>query len=796
MAQPLRLFIRNLSAGPDGPWSLVHGYGDDVNGSARPFAFIETSGNATLYAATSGRLSVIPPYDPCRDFFDLNAVPSMWNIVPPETLTLYLSVSPRQMLGMPAAGPLRGFVYLNVETKSIESSLAECLDWAGLPPTAASSSQKLLCFARGLLDVWVSAGHAIGKAAPWQGSTAKRRAGFSALYPFPEDPAYAFDSMRDLFEEPQTDVDALLNLIPKRWPVLNPALPATDILTLCGQRLYPMTTLRRLKEKLTPSEWRQLGNNQKRLWRQRLFKRAGWASPMNVAPPFEFDDLDWENIFQLEAVVEFYMNYPDPWSGHSPRIRENPAPSDPIGDSLTGTAAVVTGHSVTLDGSPDLTRVVVHHDFLHLDADSARPSRTYRIIGVDAASSRVTVDAVPTTNSPSPWRIDLFRTVDFLVPSGNAATSVGNVVKLDGQPDLSRIRVHHDIITFAGLPTSFLITGIDLNAHTVTLAASPNLSSPSGWSIAVRPALVLIDPFGPRRQGKTAIAVSGAPKDLKLSDAEAGIQVSASFDTLYLPANTGLAHASRAFRIEGIKNGPIVTLDVDPAVGPGEQQWHIQCGIGGSLPDVDYTFNDYHGGADHYDGVLFVVYDGAVRGRFRWTSFSSWINGKTGEKSRSIRGNRSYTFESRRADTKNWINHAFIIREFGAELSSSDDPVLQGARHYYASKVTEGTQHAIFIHDGNRGDSNSSEGCLVSCRFYALRKSLIDIQQTERQRLGLGTDPVLERLRFDRKTLEECRTEAKRLFNTNSVDAVSNNDWASKINGTLWLVRPDEKPLS
>jgi hypothetical protein len=75
-------------------------------------------------------------------------------------------------------------------------------------------------------------------------------------------------------------------------------------------------------------------------------------------------------------------------------------------------ARLVAPSVVELDGAPDFRRINVNFDTIFLNEDLARPSRAYRIVGVDPVLPRVTVAGEPRFDGPSRW----------LLPSGVSGT--------------------------------------------------------------------------------------------------------------------------------------------------------------------------------------------------------------------------------------------------------------------------------------------------------------------------------------------------------------------------------------
>lgn len=173
--------------------------------------------------------------------------------------------------------------------------------------------------------------------------------------------------------------------------------------------------------------WRELAEQQKALYRERLLARARPAPVVPGVPPalrlvaptpFDFDDGDWQNPFQLEAVIEFYLNFNDPWRPSPPQLvgqnvpRLPPPPNasngyesvdlttgwhlvvvDAFGGRLNGASARAAHGVLTLDGPPDLAKVNPGFDTIYLP-DATGP-RTFRIIAVDNGGHTVTVDGAP-----------------------------------------------------------------------------------------------------------------------------------------------------------------------------------------------------------------------------------------------------------------------------------------------------------------------------------------------------------------------------------------------------------------
>ncbi len=794
MPKPLNLFIQP----PFTDWTLVFTYGAEVpQPPAGPVIHnhlrLQTTGAGPLFAAADGKLSVRPPIGGILDPTDQIAPPDPGTPLPP-TITLFLHLSslvasqPTFRAQVSQINGITGWAYLNVETASLEAALAELLDKATIPPGTLTRADIVGLLVRGMLDVEVTAGHAIGNAAAQGASAGSRQIGFTALTSTgPMDLASVYDLMRDFVADSQSDLDDFIILAPKSWPVIEAALSTDQAIKYTQSVLYPMPVLENLRTRqplpLSPAQWRQVGDNQKTLWRNRLLSRVGHAPPGSAGPPFAFDTMDGENIFQLEAVVEFYVNLNDPWRPGPPFTDGENKPRSP---------------------------------FL---ADGITPNPDYLI-------------------------------VDFLDPAGSAATVVGNVVTLDGAADLTLVRANYDTLFLSNdtaplSPTHpnglYRITAVSPATRTVTLQATdtPTLTGGSSpWVIKLRPTLVLIDSFGARDglRGNNATASPAAPNVLMLDGPPDLSKVNPNFDTIYLPADT--ARPSQTYRIIALDNqAHTVTLDSNVALAGGASTWHIPAGISGELPALDYhdlgpggsRQPDGTRGYDHYDGLLFIVQGGTIRHSIRWTSFTSCAYQAGSQNLSSVRGNeaffpgvlgsRQYDFRSYRSpnvgsDLSTDHNKHALFRNYCFLVVDADShypvPGVRKARFYFSTPVTDDSTNgnpvdgglgktAVEIHRGTQHGAQAgsgSAGCLVSPSIFDLRNWLIAIyeeeyaafygpgQQDREVMKAFGSNDTCETLW--KNTTTQTGPLAKRL-----ADA----DWNDKIVGALWVIRPDERPL-
>jgi hypothetical protein len=73
---------------------------------------------------------------------------------------------------------------------------------------------------------------------------------------------------------------------------------------------------------------------------------------------------------------------------------------------ITGDSASGNGFELTLDWTGDLSKLDPARDLIILSTDTARSSKSYRIVAVDNAAKKLTLDGVPAlATAVSPWRI-------------------------------------------------------------------------------------------------------------------------------------------------------------------------------------------------------------------------------------------------------------------------------------------------------------------------------------------------------------------------------------------------------
>ena len=832
MAKPLNLFLDPADLSD---WTKVHVYGDKAGTKTLRDLRLQTAQDLFVRAGCAGMLSLTPPWS--STLFPV-ITPIASGAAIPARVSLYLNMQPitgtgqvlfdaraKEILGV------FGFFYADLDGPSLVAGLDALLDKAivGGTLTRQQVVQELLA---GNLPagIFVPGGHPIAKAAVTTAPT--REVSINSMcVAGPFDAVMCMDRMRDFVEDGQPAVDDLLALAP--WTVaIDPAQPRADAIAFTQQFTYPLPVLEQLKTNftLTATEWRQVGDNQKAIYLKRLRERVG-VSTGTTEPPFEFDDPDDKNVFQLEAIAEFYANFPDPWlAGAQPR--------DSTAAVRSGNAATVVGDWVQLDGTPDLTSLLVNHDMIFL-ASSDHPSRTYRIIDLDTAQHRVQIEGSGNANIPaagSAWRIAPYQPVDFLDPAGEHATVSGSVVTLDGTAELTRIWPNaaganepiYDTIVLdgvtAGTPRVFRIRSVNLATREVTVTGAPSLAgADSAWHVKVRPWLVVIDPLGGRIDGASATVVSGTTDTLELEATANLSKVNAFFDTVYLPTDTGSAR--RTYRIIGVDNATHrVRVDGAPVLASAGR-WHIQSGLSGVPNGFAYDLGP--GGArgfDHFDGELYVVFAGAVQFRMRWNSFTSRTYPDYDEFRSTVRGNKQYeyfSFRSARSTTnynscngvqvrKPFRNYSLKVVDAGAGKRPGWSELYDGVREarWYFEQVTRsdvqpaaslpgaaGTtagKTVIRLHHSVQtgGVACSSAGCIVSPSYGRLRSKLAALYDDEHVDLLTTHDNQIRKL----IGLND-NNDAMRLYEGCDADGLADGDYNDKLVGRLWILRPDERPL-
>jgi hypothetical protein len=598
-------------------WSQLHSFGqplpadDPQKLSYYCHLAVSDENDADIYAAVKGELSTLPPSGFLSDIEEL--INEETDDGSQQGVTLYLTPSMAKLnsdylaslepLAMATSNIeqvgvtpyfsrdiLLCFVYLNVDRLTLQANMHHRMKALKqkIPPPWEN-------FLAGKVKIRVSSGDLLAKAGNPYLSTDKtgtRQLGFgvvtqSGVY----DPGAFYDGVQDfLIEQDKPFASALADdLLGIHWPII----PNTSLPENIGKNtLYPYSALLHYKNSrhLSYADWRIIGDRQKALYLKRLIRRIRPDLSGDLTTPrFKFDMADTHNIFQLEAVTQFYANLPEPWD-----LTKSPKEEGDDGFqkinllALYGEAATVVNKEISLDTALDFSRITPGIDVIVLDADTARPEKQYRITNINTATKTVTVDDSP------------------------------------------------------------LVTGT------------------TSWHISHRPILVLIDSFGYRVQGETAVSAGGDKIKLLNLSKEQKIdlgKINKNFDTISLQnTESPFFHEFRIKDISVSKNHPEATITVDkngptPLIG-NPTPWHIPSGIGGQQGAVKrpvYITNNAYKWWDHYDGMMFAVINGHVESIMPWSSYTS-RKGK-GEQLSSIKGNQLYHISSYLSP-----KHSFIFK--------------------------------------------------------------------------------------------------------------------------------------
>jgi len=229
-----------------------------------------------------------------RPFLDL--VPGFAQRVG-QLIGLPIPVTNSSILSAQPPGIIQAFVCVNIDFQSMKTELDAAIRESIIPgpTTDLELSQAWQSFLRGELEISIDAGGNIGRAGasliPPKANGNRQIGSIVIAQDGTLDPAYFYDGVRD-FVNDEINLDDWLGLVPIKWPLLDDALDINQALERTANTIYPYKTLLDFKQSrnLSAEIWRQIGNNQKSIYRQRLLKRAGRLA--DDVPPFEFNDFD------------------------------------------------------------------------------------------------------------------------------------------------------------------------------------------------------------------------------------------------------------------------------------------------------------------------------------------------------------------------------------------------------------------------------------------------------------------------------------------------------------------------
>ncbi|MEO9484718.1 MAG: hypothetical protein ABJG47_14765 [Ekhidna sp.] len=558
---------------------------------------------------------------------------------------------------------------------------------------------------------------------------------------------------------------------------------------------------------VTLEKWNMIGSIQKKLFLIRLLKRYGVqpvhdnlldiVNDFSDEFPNEFEGVDSfeftenENIFMLEAVVEYFLNYNDP---RKPILDHNQ----------------IQGSWKTTDLRKPIAEGVKARIFYSSKPDIPNSLGIDYVVGIEKAKAGDIMyleNAIDEAN-------DAFNTKSkyFIIKK---------IVKYHNS-DSRSVELH-------GNP-KFL----------------PGVES-SRWKIIRTPNLVLIDSFGARNnslKGESKSFSTDSPRILEIEDSAVLTKINNEFDTILIKS----ANGDKRYEIVEVDNSngsKSVTVDRDIQLSNGAiSSWHIPAGVTGQLPNLNYTLgpnDNRNAGKDHYDGQLFLIFDGKIISYYRWSSYTSrqrlyqrpaWAS--------SMRGNDIFDYWSIRDDDSSYRNFCFRINDKDKKFKNKDGDSVYGvlnARFYFGipSQITpdvrviannknviddfvpeeadpripsdNNTTQAngktgVIIHYGSTsGETTHSGGCVVSPEMFKMRSRLIQVYldiglydniYVHQSKLSLNSVGVLLNNKLNILKDKKTYTESRNLFNGGEMPK---EYWGNLFKGLFYLIRPDEKPL-
>lgn len=730
----------------------------------------------------------------------------------PERISLILKIHPFKGMGASldvstnkvAGYQVIGYRYEEVDTASLQVYLLDKLRESAFPKQSLEKypdEDLFKMFIAGELEAKVEAGEAFGKSGEFDSNYFIDFSVHTDQGPI--HPSFFYEEVRDKVTDGTAYVDDLLAIAPNNWPLVSATATVGDAIAASSTKIYPWSVWLQAKSDIGIdfADWYTIKENQKQLFEAQLKERTGQSS--GGAEYFQFDDNDRMNLFMLEAVTEYFLNYDEPWDS---TLSPKPIPwSEP---DLTGTGATIAGAAVMFSSPISISYLRKMHHWIYIAEDEARPSKMYRIMGIDPSGTFVLIDYPPSLaggGSTSDWKIDVRFKVNWLDPEGTAASVAPatapagkTVIQLDGETDFSEVKANYDIITIEEADESthgtksFLITAYDPESNQVTVDKVLTFSGSSDWRITTSPKFVIVDPLGPRLSGSGAVP---GPSQVDLPDnPPMNLEhVSPEFDHIYLEEETS---PRKTFRIYSrIEPSNVTYLNGTPSLAASSSAWGIPAGIGGSQNNVKSIYVA-PGNYDNYDGMLFLVHNNEIKATFPWSSYSSrkYIGVEEGS---SIKGNRRYDVRSY-VSGKEKLHYCFKVED----PFSDYDGVLEAPKYFQSPPVPMDTTNGptgnegkteIRIHWGYKDNStncNGSAGCLVSPTFLVMRNLLLDIHNAGYQkRTGKKTDPEVTLLT---NVTQARNDEIYAWWNPRlDLDGVT---WEDKLWSRLYLIRPDELP--
>lgn len=498
-------FIKPDVAGRFTNWHRRTAFGEALP-SGRCSGFVHLDGNAfsesLLLAAFDGKLSVREPSGFLQPVAE--AAQNAGGVLP--TVTLYLEPTAvkahdewkelfagitnrfSRIAGVTQAADATCFiVYRDVDANMAKNLLSPRLT----SRSAQSRDTNWSLFVSGQGSLMVQAGDEIGAAAPSSGASGACRCsiGLRTRYGMFDLGTWYQEMLNAPGVQAPSSATELVSLLGRASPLI----PRNTSLTTAGtSRLWPWSALLeyRFANNLKYSDWRKLGSLQKSKYISQLMARVRPASGSG-ATPFIFDVDDILNVFQLEAVTEFYLNLPEPWNLAMQPVASGSSEYRTLNLlSLYGSDARVTGTTLTLDDQLDMSRIMSGRDTIKLDAELDRDGKTFRIMAVDAANRKVTVDSAPRFggSTGSAWQIFHNPTLIEIDAfgsrvTGSSATLAGaNKISLNNL-DQNQVAELHRVNIYDTISLSDVVAGTPAQAR---ILEKPETTSTGGIRATVK----------------------------------------------------------------------------------------------------------------------------------------------------------------------------------------------------------------------------------------------------------------------------------------------------------------------
>lgn len=380
---------------------------------------VESDIHFWVYAVCSGRLSAVPPWELTASDVAPLRLP---NHTLPNTISLYLEPNrvPAPSVDFPIAfginktleeaglgKAVRCYVYENVDPSLLSAPIQQQLNINANLARHNINGQvdRWEMFARGEVAIWINGGVPLAQASTHNASVAGSfMAEFSVLTTTGLiNPIYFFELMHAHLNSP-AHYSSFKSTIAPNWFPAAPKPPNSFVqgvtvsaaVTSAQQRLYPAPALYEAKQtrSLTDAQWRAIGNGQKGLYWNRLRRSSGHTTTGN---PFVFDVKDMANPFQLEAVAEFFIAWPEPETPGSVPGANPPQPA-------------------LVDLQEGDWNLVFIDPFQHPTLGSPEPPKSDYFLAKHTPPNALRCDAA--NPLPSPFNADRYDAVLFLVHQG------------------------------------------------------------------------------------------------------------------------------------------------------------------------------------------------------------------------------------------------------------------------------------------------------------------------------------------------------------------------------------------